>query len=253
MSRVHRLLALLLCLFSASAWGYPHQLTCKSTLYEPFVIKDSAGIRGIDVDVVREMGRRLGVRIKISLMPWRRLEERLREGKEDCVFAYFNTPKRHRYALYMGVPLHITRYALFGKIGLVKQIHDIADLKGLKIGVNLGFQVPKAIASGAKSGLFQLIEVRDETLSFRMLALGRLDLVLTNSEVGDYVSHHLLHLAVDQARPPLTIRPAYLVLANRPALKPLLERFNDVLWQILTDGTYRKICEKYISDCDQHW
>ncbi len=49
--------------------------------------------------------------------------------------------------------------------------------------------------------------------------------------------------------PPLTIRPAYLVLSTKPSFKPLKQQFDRVLWQILVDGTYRKLCQHYLPKC----
>lgn len=250
MRRLVLLAILLLYTLPALGHPYPRQLTCKSTVYEPFVIDQEAnGIHGIDVDVVREMGRRLNIKIKIALMPWRRLEQRLKAGKENCVFAYFDTPERHAYAQYMTIPLHVTRYVLFGRPALAQRIHRVADLKGLRIGVNRGFKLPSNLAAADKSGRFQLTEVSDDAISFRMLGLERIDLVLTNSDVGDYVSQQVLNIRLKKVEPPLTIRPAYLVLGKKPGLTPLLHRFDETLSQMLRDGTYQRICQRYLSDC----
>lgn len=245
----HLTLMILAVTISHGAHAHPKQLTCKSTVYEPFVIEDSDGsIRGLDVDVVREIGRRLGIRIHFAIVPWRRLEERLADGLEDCVFAYFRTPERLHYARYMGIPLHITRYSLFAKPALAAKIHDISDLKGMTIGFNQGFQLPQRFAEERKEGLFRTVTVREDEQSFRMLNLGRLDMVLTNEDVGRYISHRL-HLDIQPINPPLTIRPAYLVLSTKPSFKPLKQQFDRALWQILVDGTYRKLCQHYLPKC----
>ncbi|MAM88166.1 MAG: hypothetical protein CME36_12760 [unclassified Hahellaceae] len=221
------------------------QLVCSSTVYQPYVIQDAQGIRGIDVDVVREIGRRLDIDIEIRLKPWTRLEKELANGKQDCVFSYFHSPEREAFAYFTGVPMHITEYTVFLKSPTEIAFDDLTFLYGRRIGVNRGFKTTDAFEAARKAGHIDIEPVTEDTQSFRMLMLGRVDGVLTNADVGRYIIGQLDIEDVVALAPPLTTQAAYLVLRRAPELEDLVERFNWALFEILRDGTYREIQGRY--------
>lgn len=220
-------------------------LTCFSAVYPPYVI-DNGELTGIDVDVVREVGKRLGIDITIRLEPWKRLEEALAAGLRDCVFSYFKTEPREKYALYTSVPLHITQYTLFVRTDKKPVPETLQDLFGKTIGVNRGFQTTPAFESARQRDQIRVIEVGKDEQSMRMLALRRVHAVLTNADVGQHVIRTLGLENIAPLMPPLSTTPAYLVLRNTPEFEPLLEQFNWALFEILRDGTYEDIRSRYI-------
>ena len=222
-------------------------LTCLSAAYPPYVIDDD-GLTGIDVDVVREAGRRLGLDIKIRLEPWKRLEEALSAGLRDCVFSYFKTDPRKAYAMYTSVPLHITQYTLFVRTDQTPQTRTLQDLFGKTIAVNRGFQTTPEFESARRQGQIKVIEVGRDEQSMRMLALGRVHAVLTNADVGQHVIRKLGLDDIEPLMPPMSITPAYLVLRKAPEFAPLRDQFNWSLFEILKDGTYERIRERYIDE-----
>ncbi|GAA3959577.1 hypothetical protein GCM10022278_17280 [Allohahella marinimesophila] len=221
------------------------QLVCSSTVYQPYVIQDEQGIRGIDVDVVREIGRRLNIDIDIRLSPWTRLEKELAAGEQDCVFSYFHTPEREAFAHFTGVPMHITEYTVFVKSEAGMNTNGLSLLYGKRIGVNRGFKTTDAFEAAREAGHIDVELVTEDTQSFRMLMLGRVNGVLTNADVGRYITAQLELEDVVALQPPLATEAAYLVLRRAPELEDLVEQFNWALFEILRDGTYREIQERY--------
>lgn len=234
-------------LWVAQSWADESKtLTCYSTVYQPYVMDTRGNISGIDADVVREIGRRLGRDIQIKLEPWRRLEKALKAGKRDCVFSYFHTERRDDYALFTGVPMHVTQYTLFYDPEKFPAAHGLNDFLGQTIGVNRGFNTtPEFHLAKAQSDI-EVVEVNEDSQSLKMLELGRIDAVLTNYDVGQYLIRVLGLSHLRALEPPLSTTPAYLVLRRSPELEPLIERFNWALFQILTDGTYARIRARYI-------
>ncbi|MGP4843450.1 substrate-binding periplasmic protein [Marinobacter sp. 1Y8] len=224
-------------------------LTCFSAVYPPYVI-ENGGLTGIDVDVVREVGKRLGIDITIRLEPWKRLEEALAAGLRDCVFSYFKTEPRKAYALYTSVPLHITPYTLFVRTDKKPVTGKLQDLFGKTIGVNRGFQTTPEFESAKRLGQIKVIEVGKDEQSMRMLALGRVNAVLTNDDVGRYMIRKLGLEDIEPLMPPMSITPAYLVLRKTPDLEPLLDQFNWALFEILKDGTYESIRSRHIDQAE---
>ena len=234
----------------ASAMDDDAPLACYSTVYPPYVLDNDGHITGIDVDVVREVGRRLDRKIDIRLEPWNRLERDLREGKRDCVFSYFHTPAREVYARFTGVPMHVTQYTLFYNPEAFPDAHSLKDFFGHTIGVNRGFRTTPEFSAARKAGQIKVIEVNEDAQSLRMLGMGRIDAVLTNDDVGQYLIQALKLQNLRALKPPLSTTPAYLVLGRDPALDTLAEKFNWALFQILKDGTYADIQARYMQAPD---
>ncbi len=221
------------------------QLTCVSTTYEPFVIERDGKIEGIDVDVVREIGRRIGLNIKLKLKPWKRLERDIEKGAESCGFAYFRTPERLKYMDYTNIPLHLTEYSLFVNKDNPIKYNKLADIKGMVVGVNFGFKTTREFENAQKNGLFSVIRKYTDQDSFKFLKKKmRIEAVLTNYHVGLYTASKL-GMEVRALSPPLTSNPCYLTFSKKRKLSHLIPKFDTALSQILKDGTYDKIFKKY--------
>lgn len=221
------------------------KLNCFSTTFEPFVIDQDGSVSGIDVDVVTEAGRSIGVDVTFALMPWSRLESALQDGKVDCVAAYFRTPEREEYMHFTGVPLHITAYSFFVNVGDKPAYTSIQEVNGWTIGVNRGFKTTTEFEQAVAEKRITLVELNSTKQGFDMLRLKRLDAVLTNQHVGLYLTKLYHPGAFEALKPSLRATPAYLVFSKKEKLKQLVGRFNESLMELMTDGRYQKIFQGY--------
>ncbi len=242
-------LTLILCIMSLSYVSFAQQrvdkLTCVSTVFAPYVIEEQDDIVGIDVDVIQEAGRRLGIEIDFKLKPWKRLEVDMQRGEETCVAAYFRTPERLDYMDFTHVPLHITNYTLFVLEERDITFHSLEDIQGFSIGVNRGFKTTPEFEDALQKGWITEQEVNEDRQNFIKLEAGRVDAVLTNFHVGSYQIKLLGLQDVTSLFPPLSSTPAYFVFSKKKGLSHLVPKFDAALFDILQDGTYQKIFEKY--------
>ena len=59
--------------------------------FPPFSFEDDGKVKGVDIDIIQEMGKRLGIEIKIDLVPWKRLLKMTNsEITNPRNFCYFN-------------------------------------------------------------------------------------------------------------------------------------------------------------------
>ena len=66
----------------------------------PVCYKDKTGkIVGIDVDIVRELSKRLGFSLDIQLVPWKRVLAGVEQGNVDAGMPLFVTKDRKKYSL----------------------------------------------------------------------------------------------------------------------------------------------------------
>ncbi|MBZ0113593.1 MAG: transporter substrate-binding domain-containing protein [Thermoanaerobaculia bacterium] len=253
-------LVLLATLAAPASENRPEELLCYSTIFEPFVIQGEDRIHGADVELIEEIGRRLDLTIKIELRPWRRIEASLRNGAPDlqCAFAFFDTEERRTYMSFMQVPLHVTDYVLFAHRSSVDRFAGGALPSGAIVAVNRGFHLPQVIESAAARGEIVLHEVGEEEQSLRMLALDRVDAVLTHRGVGEHVLRRLDLEGLVALEPAMASRPAYLVFPNESKLSPgnatialglgprdLALRFDQALTAMQEDGTVAAILARH--------
>jgi polar amino acid transport system substrate-binding protein len=223
----------------------PFSLTCYSTTYEPYVFEQDGIVLGVDADVVREIGYRLGIKINIALKPWVRLERDIKSGEEDCAFAYFRSDERLDYMHFTHVPLHITNYTLFVLKENQRTFSDLKDIAGFVVAINQGFKTTPEFEAAVEQEIVTEYRVREDQLSFKMLNARRVDAVLTNNFVGAYQINQLQFPDIVPLTPPLRSTAAYLTFSKKEELKPWVEKFDHTLFEILVDGTYQKIFDRY--------
>lgn len=221
-------------------------LTCYSTVFAPFVLEQQGQVKGIDIDIIKEVGRRLGVNIEFKLRPWKRLEQDIQFGDIDCVAAYFQTPERMDYMDFTHIPLHMTTYTLFARQEDAKNYSSLQELKSWKIGVNRGFKTTPEFEEAIYNGWVEKYEVSNDTQSFSMLEKGRLNAVLTNYHVGLYNIRELGLKNIVPIFPSIRTTPAYFVFSKKKNLGHLVQKFDEALYQILQDGTYDRIFNMYL-------
>ncbi len=221
-------------------------LTCYSTVFAPFVIERNGEVKGVDVDVVKEAGRRIGINIDFKLKPWKRLEQEIKIGKVACLAAYFRTKEREAYLDYTHVPLHITAYTLFAHRKALRTFGSLADLKGWDIGVNRGFKTTPDFKQAVEEGWLKRHDVENEQQSIRMIQLNRLQAMLTNYHVGLYNIKHAGATDIEAMLPSIDSTPAYLVFSKKSNKSRLVPLFDEALFNLLKDGTYQTIFDRYL-------
>ena len=224
-------------------------LTCYSTELPPYVINKNNVISGIDVDIIKEAAKRTGITVDFKLLPWVRLENELKKGNAsevECAFSYAKNEARKSYMVFTDVPIKLTSYVLFAKKGVFNKEASIEVLKGKRIGLRRGFIVPGEFEQIRRRNEMVVEEIDSDVANFTKLEKGRLDGVITNSEVGYSImsssqleSIIAIELAIQKV-------PTYVVFNKEKQLTIELAAFNKAIREIATDGTSKKIRDGYM-------
>ncbi len=220
--------------------------------YQPFTWEDNGNGKGIDIEVLNELSRRINIKIAISYFPWKRVLKNIKKGKFDGGFPGFKTPEREAYALYTGVPLHYSTFNIFVKKGEEFPYERIEYLYGKQVGIARGFSVNEEFDNAAVKGLIKITELDNTNLLFKMLMQKRLTCIVNNyhrtvikiNELG--LSDEVVALPNPVGKP----INSYLMFSRAAKIKnvnQLIERIDKALEEIHKDGTYDKICEKYLT------
>lgn len=226
-------------------------LVCYTDTFPPYVIRQGEAVSGIDVDMLRDVATKLGIKLEVRLMPWKRLEAELEKGAGsaiECAFSFSHTPDRETYLQFGKTPLHITAYTLFVRKELASKTTTLMDLYGSTIGVRRGFHLPDELQTAVKSGLVQIEETDQEEANFRKLNSGRLDAVLSNLDVGRYTLIRLGFGLKDimPIQRPLTFLPTFLVFGGSKDQTALMARFDKALAQYQKSTAYRAVFDRYL-------
>jgi len=140
---------------------------------------------GIDVEIVREIARRLGLEVEFVACPWLRCLSLMEKGTVDIISSAYRKPDRESYMQYFDVPyldrLPVAFYFLRDSGVRVDRYEDLHGIES--VGVLKGacyfprFDEDKAI---------RRFEVASQDQLFPMLAAGRIQVVAGYKPTENY-------------------------------------------------------------------
>ncbi|WP_230425627.1 substrate-binding periplasmic protein [Spartinivicinus ruber] len=169
----------------------------------------------------------------------------IKKGNLDCMIAAFKTEERLAYMDYTNVPIHVSALVFFVHKDRPFQFNTLEDLKGRNIGLVSEFTTSPEFDEALSKHWFRVSSVNDFKQNFEKLAAKRVDMVLVNRHVGAYLLKQLNLSNIITLPVPLTARAAYLTFSKRAEKTSLIPKFDMVLFELLTDGTYQDLFEKY--------
>ncbi len=156
--------------------------------FPPMGFRDAATneIIGYDIDLAREVTRRLGVELVCQPIDWAAKEQELNTGNIDCIWNGFTmTPEREEMLNFTLPYLDNAQVVIVrGDAG----IRTLADLAGKNIGLQAGSSAGDALDSAAafKASLKEVVEFKDNLTAFMDLEIGGVDGVVVDIVVGSY-------------------------------------------------------------------
>lgn len=228
----------------------PRLLVTGDFAFPPYSYLQDGQPKGIDVELMQELARRLVLPMDFQLAPFKRVIESVRLGTVDAGMAVLRSPEREAFALFTGV-LHYSTYALFVVKGQEFPFDAMESLRGKRIGKVRGFFISEAFDAEVAAGRIQVEESVSMEQSLKMLMAGRVDAISGQSVVTRNLAREL-GLADKLAQLPQALtpdRPAFLVLSRASALpdkERLAERLRQTLDAMHKDGTVERIEARYL-------
>lgn len=78
-----------------------------------------------------------------------------------------------------------------------------------------------------------------------MMTLNRVDAVLTDRHVGQYLVRENYPGMFVPIKPSFRSTPAYFFFSTKDQFKPLISKFDSVLMEMMVDGRYKKVFDAY--------
>ena len=205
--------------------------------FPPFYFHDTSDqLIGFEVDVAREIARRLGVRLKLMTVNWSGIIEGLNAEDYDGILASMSITESRKAVVAFSVPYYYSASSLFVRKDAGWATTD--DLMGKTIGVAAG----TTYESDARDRLSANVRYFENAEAALMdLQLGSIDAVVTDRVVGIYVSK-LKQLDVTYLG--AALRKEEIAVAFRQRDLVLLNRINQILGNMAKDGTLNRFIKK---------
>lgn len=207
--------------------------------YPPFsMVDDNGKLAGLEIAVVKEVCKRIGLTYKPVMIKWESILVGLFADKYDMVSAAMDiTKERQGKVTFSDGWLESGGTLVVGKNG---PIHTIADIKGKKVGCLVASTWEKIAKSlGASEVKFY----KAESDGLQDLVNGNIDGVVTDAVAAAY--------AIQQSGLPLRLLDDKLSqiqkgFAFKMGKPNLVKAFNKALADMVADGTYGKLTMEII-------
>jgi len=142
-------------------------------------------IVGYDVDLAKEVAKRLGVELILQPIDWNAKEQELNTGKIDCIWNGFTITGERAKNMAFTKP-----YLKNAQVLVVKKsapYQTLADLKGKAVGLQAGSSAAEALDGAAefKASLKNVVEFKDNLTALMDLEVGGVDAVIMDLIVAN--------------------------------------------------------------------
>lgn len=211
--------------------------------YYPFVYTEGTDLDGLDIALVKEMGKRLGLEVKPINMAFDGLIDSLLLGQVDLIGGGFSiTEKRLEQIDYTNA------YYQAGGVILCRAGNPVTEtnIQNFKLGVLKGTSFEQWVASnllmGGKISPINVFTFSKNEETINALKNGQVDMVLIDEDVyrSQYKNVSSIILVNSNV---MNERYAY----GAPKGSTMIPELNNVMREMFKDGTAQKIADDYFS------
>jgi polar amino acid transport system substrate-binding protein len=244
MLRINTILIILLT-FSVSSQAKVLQILTMENA--PYSFTQNGKVKGIGVELVKEAFRRMDQPVQVSIAPWARAMEQIRNGTVDGLFNVYRTPERELFADYSELLQDETVVLFVRKNSPIEFRGDLAELSQHKFAAIRGYSYGRTFDKAVADNVINNIELMTLTeQSLRMLVMNRTDVVPSGRHVGKYYLYQRgLQDSVRELSPPLETVPTYLIFPKNSQLESIRQQFNKALQSMRNDDTYERIYQDF--------
>lgn len=185
---MRRWLCLMFLLWVGAAGAAPSLRFAEEGAWPPFTLgKEGATREGLSWELIREIGRRAGFEVSLTLFPQKRLEHEVALGNYDGITVISRNAAREGFLEFSSEPLFQKLGYLYFRAGQVVEWRGYADLKGLRIGVARGHNLGPEFAEAVSQHALVIDEGNSDEQNFMKLVAGRVDVVFGNHWTAVYL------------------------------------------------------------------
>lgn len=208
-----------------------------SGLYKPFNYTEAGELTGFDVEIGAAIAEKMGLEPNPVTTPWETITQSLLGNKFDVIIGSMAITAERAERVNFSDPYYYSGGMIFVPAGS-DEITSAEDLKGKRIGV----VAQSTYDTAAQDYTDDIKYYNSDVVALNDLTVkGRLDAVITADVVG--FEAIAAGLEIKDVGEPLWIEQA--AVAVRKEDKKLLEGINKAIQELVEDGTYEEISNKW--------
>ncbi|MGE7690127.1 transporter substrate-binding domain-containing protein [Lysinibacillus sp. NPDC097214] len=208
-----------------------------SGLLKPLNYKENEKLVGFDVEIGKEIAKRIGLDPNPVTNPWETILQGLRGEKYDAIIGSMTATEERKKQVDFSVPYYISGATVFIS-SKNKDIKSLDDLKGKTIGV----MQASTYVEDAKKYTDKIKEFPSEIYALQDLPPGRLDAVITDKIVGITA---MKESGLEIQTLGEELKREEIAVAINKNNQVLLEAINKAIADMVADGTYKDISTKW--------
>lgn len=245
-------LFLLLCLPALVLQAQPLRIAMEGQ-FPPFEELDEHGrLKGFNVDIAEALCQAMEAECQLLRFAWDDLIPALNEGRADLILASMSITEARQQQVDFTAKYAQTPAFFFARKGLVHEvIVTPRRIAGMRVGVQQGTTYERLLDDKYAAHV-QLQRFESAALMYQALAAGQVDLVLDDAVSGFF---GFLETPLGQGFEQVgnkVVSPRHFGqgqgIAVRKGDAALRERLDRALAEILADGTYKRIEQRYFKD-----
>ncbi len=217
--------------------------------YPPYEFKEGGEVKGVAVEIVKEVFQRMKQPIHISLHPWARSLKKIEEGKADAIFTAYKNPERETYMDFSQEVLMPQIVSLFvRKDSDIAFDGDLSKLKQYTFGTVIQVSYGTVFDNAVKNKIITKIDHPAHTgeMNLEKLLRGRFDILVSN-KYGAIAILTAMNARdkVKELSPEVQSVPSYIAFSKKRNLVYVRKEFDKVLRQMIDSGEYDAIIKSY--------
>lgn len=212
--------------------------------WNPFSFHEDGNFDGIDLDVAREIAKRVGFKLHIRPCTFKRCLKEMELGLLDMQSGIARDPKREVYMDYVKTPYSAVSVVFHVRKGEAGRLVHYEDLYNLRVGAVVSSHYFDSFNKDTK---LQKFEVTSEGLLLPMLAAGRIDAYVgTNPNAAYDILKRGYKERIELAKySPGEEVPIYFAISRKSKYLNLIPSIDRAIQAIHNDGTMEKIMDEY--------
>jgi len=201
-------------------------------------------IIGFDVDLAKEITKRLNIDLILQPIDWVSKEIELKTGSVDCVWNALSETHNRSESMLLSRPYFRSRMVIV--VSPESVVKFKAGLKGKQIGVQSGSTAIKALQSDSiYKEISKMIEFENNILALNDLEAGRIDAVIVDEVLAKYIiSKTKRNFAILDEN----LGEEVYVIAFNKNNKKLKAKIESTFADMLKDGTAAEISKKWFGE-----
>lgn len=215
------------------------------TDYPPFALINGSDVTGFDIDIAKEVAKRMGVELKLKYIDWDAKTLELNSKSIDAIWNGFTITEERSKEVTFTKPYLNNSIAVMTLKG--SSIQKLADLAGKNVGVELQSSGQSALEAKEDVAKSLASLTKYTTISEALLALrsGAIDAIVADENYALYVTRtdtENYQIANE------TFNPEYYGIGLRLGSTALANKIDEIIREMTTDGTATEISKKWFGE-----